>query len=505
METFRADLLLFVDRLATYEPLVADPAGFAARLDALRQQVHAIPTDQLHHLKSGFERNAPIWQRALAGQSADRPESLGRKGLDLTIDFEGIDCSFGCGSACDLDCGKCCDPGPPLCNPVCLACEGTEEICKLGCEAAELVCGGLNDAISEVVGVINQITGFLDDFFEDIEGVFTEIAGLPGDIEEFFLGIFSDLECHLLSIVSTLAGPVDELLAVSSPADALSLLGLDGLDASFFEDLAESVPTLDLPCPAMDTEIPGIGTVGSARAEYACRRGIDWVAHLIYDVVPDDVFAVPVKVPATFVYQPIHYFCLCMEAQSALSFHGAQDDHRDHVAANLDARLGTRASQASADLLTATLAAVSSDVSGLAADTSNRQGAIDALDGDVARIEGTVDGLQSDAESIDASQDEQSAFTEAFRDLVLRLRIQENLLASPNRAVALFQLPEAHGGYLETVREVVAEALLRSSEAGFDSRTAQRELARGDQALGSQDYETAYDHYSKAYRDAVKN
>jgi hypothetical protein len=207
METFRADLLLFVDRLATYEPLVADPAGFAARLDALRQQVHAIPTDQLHHLKSGFERNAPIWQRALSSPGAGQPTGLGSKGLDLTIDFEGIDCSFGCGSACDLDCGKCCEPGPPLCNPVCLACEGTEEICKLGCEAAELVCGGLNDAISDVVGVINQITGFLDDFFEDIEGVFTEIAGLPGDIEEFFLGIFSDLESHLLSIVSTLAGP----------------------------------------------------------------------------------------------------------------------------------------------------------------------------------------------------------------------------------------------------------------------------------------------------------
>jgi hypothetical protein len=460
-EAFRAEMLVLVERYRAFAPLVDDPA-FDEALDRLEARIAAFPAEGLPVLEAGFRRQAPAWREQLAGgapppQAATTAEKL----------------IFG---ACDGDCG----------------------LLDFDCLEEEISCDFnlVTDEISRLGGLIDSA---VNGFFGDIADVYEDLGALPGQIEGFFTGLVSDLENQLTATLSSLSGEIADLLGVSSPADALSLLGLDGLDASFFEDLAESVPTLDLPCPDMDTEIPGIGTVGSARAEYACARGIDWVAGMIYDVVPDDVLDLPVKIPATFVYYPINYFCLCMEAQSALSFHGAQDDHRAHVATHLDARLGTRATGLSVDALQLTLETLPPEIAALAGSVGGTQDGVDDLDADVARVEGKVDARLADAASIDASQDEQLDLMEAFQEMELRLDVEEALLADPSRPIGALQLPADLDGYLDTVREVVVDAIAMSTVAGGSTQQAEKELSRGDAARGATEWEDAFDHYRKAY------
>ena len=529
LESFRGHLLFFINRLAVFSPLVDKPV-FDKRINSLRYRIATLPTEDLPHLQRAFYTNAPIWKAALAGMAVSGPGGLTSKDLDLSIDFGGVSCDLGCGSACSINCEDesdlgcdtpCCEEecvGPvcvDVCDPICLGCVASEETCLFGCTGvdticsaacgtAEGLCGDLNTAITEIVGVINTVTGFISQFFLDIAGVFSEIEELPGIVEGFFVQLFTDLETTLTGVVEQLLEPIDELLNIGSLEDALALLGLDGLNASFFEDLAQNAPSLLLACPNMGVDIPGIGEVGSIRAEYACKRGIDWVSHLIYDVVPDDVLDIPLKIPATILYYPINYFCLCMEAQSGISFADAQAAHRADVVSRLDAVLSTRASQASVDTLLNSVGGVQGQADTLSSSVADAQSTVDDVDGDVAAVEAKLDILDHKADQIDQSQDIQLALAEDFQDLVLRLRIEEDLIRNRDDAVALFQLPEALGGVLETVRAIVVDTIAINEAVGRSSQNAERELAKGDRELARGEFERAYEHFRKAYSEAVK-
>ena len=88
--------------------------------------------------------------------------------------------------------------------------------------------------------------------------------------------------------------------------------------------------------------------------------------------------------------------------------------------------------------------------------------------------------------------------------LKLRIRIEDQLSDS-NRQLAVFYLPESRGGLLEQVREVTADTIDQSVEAGLYSEAfAGEELAKGDTALAAGDYRLAFESFRRSYQDAVK-
>ena len=464
LERFRADLLVLVERFRAVSPLIADPF-FDARLDRLEANVRSFPAEGLPTLHAAYLRQAPAWKARLLGLTP-APPAPGAPGLGEKAIFDS--CNRNCGFG-DFDC---------------LADE-------ISCDTS-----AIGDEIDRLRRLIDDA---VDGFFRDVGEVFGEIGALPGEIGSFFGGLVNDVEGYLAASIAALQGPIEELLAVSSPADALALLGLDGLDAGYFQDLAASVPSLDLPCPAITD-----GNQSFRFLESACDRGIEWVAGLVYDVVPDDVLDVPLKGPATFVYYPINYYCLCASTQATLAYQTAQAGHRDWVKQRLDDRLSSRATGISVQALQAGLDALAPRIEAVSASVAAVQAAEVDVDGDVAQIEAKLDVLDPKVDLIDDSQDDQSDLLELFADLELRLDIEEGLLNEPSRTIGAFQAPEAFEGFLGRVREVVIAAIAMSSVAGVPILGAETELSRGDSDLAEGAWEGAFDHYRKAYLSVAK-
>jgi len=440
LEDFRSQFLSLLGRFYELSTMLDDPA-WGDRLIEIEDLVHSLPPEALPLLYDRYVEAAPVWREAFL-----HPEGAASSAAKAQFAACREDCD---GDGNDSDsCGV---------DPFCWGCRLDEAFCDLGQYAT-------------------QISNFVSDFFDDVADVFTDIAALPAQIGDFFVGLVTSVEEALTSLV-------DDLVAAfpSSPQEALALLGLD--DASWASNVLASVPLIDLPCPAIGTEVPGIGTMGSIQAEYTCKRGIDWVAAMLYDVVPDDIYDIPAKAIATAVYYPINYFCLCVEAQSNIAFFGDQAAHRDLVEAKLDAVMGTRSSQNSVNTLNASL--------------------ID-LDGDVAVVEAKLDVLEVKLDGLQVSQNGNSDALDLFRELVVRLNIEEHLLEHPDDVILLFQRPAAMGGYLETVRDIVAETIQMNTAAGQRVYGALAELNDGDIRFADGDWAGAFDSYRRAYEQAVK-
>jgi hypothetical protein len=132
---------------------------------------------------------------------------------------------------------------------------------------------------------------------------------------------------------------------------------------------------------------------------------------------------------------------------------------------HLDRPISTRATQTSVDEVHTTLRGVARDVSAL----------LDAHDG------GSGGGTGG--------------------SLTMRVQIERQL--AEKVALAVFYLPESHGGMLETVREVVADGIAQHQAAGFWVGDAWRSLSRGDMAKGQSDFRTSYAWYQHAYQKII--
>lgn len=434
LERFRSDLLHLLSRMEKLSPLMNE--GFSTRLERVDRMVRELPAGSLERLRSEYGRRSPGWKLRLAGSPGDPAGTPPR--------------TAGLNKCSDLD---------------------------LACQIDDLL-DEIDDLIDEVNELTHRIANFVDDFFDDVEGVFSQIASLPGTIQGYFNGLFS-------SIQSLLTQALDAILSIvpDTPEEAFALLGLDVNDAQWFTEVAGSIPVLDPPCPAIGTNIPGLGEVGTTRAELVCKRGIDWLAGMVYELAPGDVYDTPVKALAAAFAYPVNYLCLCMESQAALA--GAEGDaaHQAFLAERADATLSTRATETS---------------------VTDLRAALRDLDGDVAKVETKLDVLEAKSDEIAATGDEQQRFLEAFRDLVLRVSIEENLTQNPSDVVALFQLPKAFGGYLDLARAIVADTLRMNQAARQRVGNAMKELEKGDAVLRVGDFQKAYQAYQRAYREAVK-
>lgn len=90
-----------------------------------------------------------------------------------------------------------------------------------------------------------------------------------------------------------------------------------------------------------------------------------------------------------------------------------------------------------------------------------------------------------------------------LRDLILRSQIEADLSVADSAAVvALFELPNAHGGYLNLVTAIVTETIADVLGAGGTVSNAQAALNDANGAKAAGDFKTAYALYRKAYKAA---
>jgi hypothetical protein len=90
-----------------------------------------------------------------------------------------------------------------------------------------------------------------------------------------------------------------------------------------------------------------------------------------------------------------------------------------------------------------------------------------------------------------------------LRDLILRTQIEADLsMADSAAVVALYELPNAHGGYLDLVMAIVTETIADVQTAGGKVRNAQSALTEANTAKAAGDFKSAYRLYRKAYKAA---
>lgn len=446
MARFRDDLVFLLDQLAIFTPFMGEE--FGSDVDRVRSQVLQVPDSVLPKLHESW-KNRQAAQRQLISSSLGAPRVIEANG-----------CDGGCGI--DVDCW--------IDYVDCLI----DEIDSLANQVANLA--------SQVNGYITQIANFTSDFFNDIAAVFAEIGALPGEIETFFLGMFGDIESFFENILAELIKVVP-----TTPAEALALIesgtGIDFSSTAWISTILSQVPTLEPPCPSADTVIPGIGTVGTKQAEFLCERKLEWLAGMLYDIAPSDTYFVPVKLAAAGAYYPINYLCLCVESEAAVAFADAQSAHRTHTAAQLDLTLSSRSTQVSVDSLNAGLTDVT---------------------GDVAAVETKLDILEAKLDNLQSTQGDQDDYLRLFKDLLVRIEIENNLLENRPDAVASFQMPEAFGGLLEKVRDAVADSIRMSLEAGQNVYGAESDLSRADALVSVGDFLNAFEAYRAAYTAATR-
>ena len=113
----------------------------------------------------------------------------------------------------------------------------------------------------------------------------------------------------------------------------------------------------------------------------------------------------------------------------------------------------------------------------------------------------TANGL---ANTIDARLDTIQGDTADFQALSVRASI-ERAIADPSQPlIAVYALPAANGGYLETVRDLVTDTITNLSAAGQSVGNGPASLAAANAAFAAGQYADAYTKFATAYRDAAK-
>ncbi len=464
-ERFKTELRFFVDRLRAFSPVIAD-ATFDARLDRLAGNLEALPAEALPELRKRFYSWAPGFKARLRSTAA--------RTATATRVF-----------------------GPPVPNKLVFdSCDGDCSFPDVDCFIDEIECD-INEAANQVSDFLDDIVNFASDIFSDISDFFTQT--IPDTIDTIG-DFFTELGTDLLALLEDFLDLLLDLLPDAE--ELLELLGMDFDDLSaagdFFVDLVTEDGVINLPCPSIGTDIPGYGTVGSPRAEYVCKRGIDWVAGKVYDLIPDDSSGAAIVIAKAVLYYPIKYFCMCMEAQSQLCFADSQATHRQLADDNFDAVLSTRATQTSVDALQVTVSSLDAAIADVQAD-------VDDLDADVAVVAGELVVVDGKVDDLSSAQGEQEAEVEALLSLETRLDIEENLLAARQPPEASFQFPEDAGGFLEVVAGIVEETIAMTMAAGERVGEAELWWAQGNSFFNEGAFEKAYAAYRSAYQEAVES
>ena len=90
-----------------------------------------------------------------------------------------------------------------------------------------------------------------------------------------------------------------------------------------------------------------------------------------------------------------------------------------------------------------------------------------------------------------------------LRDLILRTQIEADLaMVDGSAVVALYEIPDAKGGYLNLVKTIVTETLAHVKAAGGSVGNAQAFLNTANAANTAGNFKSAYAYYRRAYKAA---
>jgi hypothetical protein len=113
----------------------------------------------------------------------------------------------------------------------------------------------------------------------------------------------------------------------------------------------------------------------------------------------------------------------------------------------------------------------------------------------------TANGL---ANTIDVRLDTILGNTADLESLTLRMSIERALADPSHQPVGLFALPQAQGGELETVRDIVIDTIARLQAAGQGTGNAASLVATANASLAAGDFVGAYVNFAQAYQSAVR-
>jgi hypothetical protein len=468
--------------------LVEAFAELKLRVEALRHLFKRATVEErlllAEHYQDIRAESALLWQRA---------DELAR---ELGVAAPDGGAALAKGSCSDLDECDDCEGGtdPDLAEII------SDAGCYLDCVDDALDCAGdyagniAAAAAAATTAEFNRIKGEFDSALTDLEAILTDIGTIAASVTTDLGTWVEDTFTVLLDgFEDTAIGVLDSLAALPGEMD----LDVD----EWWDPIVSTWRPIDVApaCPEIGEDLGargsrfGIGVVGDASTEWACRRSIDWYAEIAADLAPDDIFSLPANVPATLAYYPINYFCLCLEAQSAASFDDAQAEHRaeqtDFIANLLHPRLDRDVH----------LVATQSSVDALNAELDDLQVDTDALDL-------RADVLLVTANDLHALQDEQDEALALLGALSIRVSIEENLIvAGPPDVMDVLVRPASEGGYLEEVRATVEDTIRMNQNAAQDIHDALRELDDANAAFAAGDHAAAFDGYRRAYREAVRN
>ena len=132
------------------------------------------------------------------------------------------------------------------------------------------------------------------------------------------------------------------------------------------------------------------------------------------------------------------------------------------------------------------------------------RGTLGDLDQNVAEVGSKLDILQGNVRLKARNQSDRQAMLASFEELMSRLAVEDNLLASSSNVVSQYQLPEAFGGQLGLVQSIVGRTIAAMSAAGQSTNNALREYEAGNALVPVGDFAGAFKQFRKAYGEAVK-
>lgn len=483
-EEFRQDFLFLIGQYERFVPVMS--ADFGNRVAKLRKKIETMPAGAIPALRTAWAQRAADIQKAIV-TSATSGEPLSQSLAKLTPISQG----------CDTDCG------------INLVCWGNAVGCLIS-EAADLA--------NQIANYVSSIANFISNFFTNtIPNLINQIAQLGTQVVNWFTNVFNQISNFVTDTFNSIKG-----LLPQTVGDVLNYVaaktGFDFRNAANINwaSIASSIPTITPPCPtgaALDT----IGQV--------CDAGADALTRLLFDVAPEDGLSVELKLGLAVINFPLAYLCQCRDSADAIDLADKQAAHRALTGQQLDLQLSTRATQASVNALSGSMAVLDGDVAKVEAKldrldatagrivinvnridqtTARTEATVNRIETNTNHIEATTNRTESKVDSLTSGNNTQQSYLADFMKLMTRLHIEENLLENKPNAISLFQLPAAFGGKLETVGLIVADTIQMNLNALQNTFGAQREISRADGLRAAGDFVKAYEAYRSAYTEAVK-
>lgn len=115
-----------------------------------------------------------------------------------------------------------------------------------------------------------------------------------------------------------------------------------------------------------------------------------------------------------------------------------------------------------------------------------------------------VSRLGAALRTVDAQLALDSTRRQAFQELSRRLEVERALQPSTTSPPLAMSLPASHGGRLEEVREVVGDAIARTTAAGEPTFDALTHFRSGNTLLNANKYSAAFEAYRQSYAEVIR-